>query len=100
MADNNVPWALTNALLIDGTGVPVVKSETQGRTGKTKGEPARTREAKIGSVFTQTTWDREGYAIRDSDSTSYVAAIETAIARLWPDADQVPTRSDARCLRR
>jgi len=63
---------------IDGTGVPVVKSETQGRTGKVKGEPAHTREAKIGSVFTQTTWDREGYAIRDSDSPTYVAAIETA----------------------
>src|SRR5207302_342213 len=29
-----------------------------------------------------------------------ICAIETALARLWPDADQVPTRSDARCLRR
>jgi hypothetical protein len=28
--------------------------------------------------FTQTTWDQEGYAIRDPDSTTYVAAIETA----------------------
>jgi len=63
---------------IDGTGVPVVKAETEGRAGKVKGEPAHTREAKIGSVFIQTTWDQEGYAIRDPDSTSYVAAIETA----------------------
>jgi hypothetical protein len=57
---------------------PVVKAETEGRAGKVKGEPAHTREAKIGSVFTQTTWDKEGYAIRDPDSTTYVAAIESA----------------------
>jgi len=29
-------------------------------------------------VFTQTTWDQEGHAIRDPDSTTYVSAIETA----------------------
>jgi len=62
----------------DGTGVPVVKKETVGRQGKTEGQPAHTREAKLGCVFTQTTWDKEGYAIRDPDSTTYVGAIETA----------------------
>jgi hypothetical protein len=41
-------------------------------------QPAHTREAKIGSVFTQTTWDQEGFAVRDPDSTTYVAAIESA----------------------
>ena len=63
---------------MDGTGVPVVKKETVGRQGKTEGQPAHTREAKLGCVFTQTTWDEEGYAIRDPDSTTYVGAIETA----------------------
>jgi hypothetical protein len=63
---------------MDGTGVPVVKAETEGRSGKVSGQPAHTREVKIGSVFNQTTWDKEGYAIRDPDSTTYVAAIETA----------------------
>ena len=63
---------------IDGTGVPVVKKETIGRQGKTEGQPAHTREAKLGCVFTQTEWDEEGYAIRDPDSTTYVGAIETA----------------------
>jgi hypothetical protein len=62
---------------MDGTGVPVVKAETEGRSGKVSGQP-HTREVKIGSVFNQTTWDKEGYAIRDPDSTTYVAAIETA----------------------
>lgn len=63
---------------MDGTGVPVKKAETEGRSGKLDGQPAHTREAKIGSVFTQTTWDKEGYPIRDPGSTTYVAAIETA----------------------
>jgi len=65
-------------VLMDGTGVPVVKKETEGRAGKKAGEPAHTREAKLGCVFTQTKWDTEGYAIRDPDSTTYTGAIETA----------------------
>jgi hypothetical protein len=63
---------------MDGTGVPVVKKETVGRQGKTDGQPAHTREAKLGCVFTQTTWDEQGYPIRDPDSTTYTSAIETA----------------------
>jgi hypothetical protein len=63
---------------MDGTGVPVVKKETVGRKGKTDGQPAHTREVKLGCVFTQTKWDHEGYAIRDADSTTYTGAIETA----------------------
>ena len=63
---------------MDGTGVPVVKKETLGRKGKTDGQPAHTREVKLGCVFTQTGWDEEGYAIRDPDSTTYTGAIETA----------------------
>jgi len=65
---------------MDGTGVPVVKKETVGRQGKTDGQPAHTREAKLGCVFTQTTWDEKGYPIRDLDSTTYTGAIETAEA--------------------
>ncbi len=64
---------------MDGTGVPVVKKETVGRQGKTEGQPAHTREVKLGCVFTQTTWDKEGYAIREPDSTTYTGAIETAV---------------------
>ncbi len=63
---------------MDGTGVPVVKKETLGRVGKTEGQPAHTREAKLGCVFTQSGWDEEGYPIRDPDSTTYTGAIETA----------------------
>jgi hypothetical protein len=63
---------------MDGTGVPVVKKETVGRPGKKEGQPAHTREAKLGCIFTQTTFDKEGYPIRDPDSTTYTGAIETA----------------------
>jgi len=63
---------------IDGTGINMVKKETAGRAGKIEGQPAHTREAKLGAVFTQTNWDVEGYAIRDLDSTTYAGAIETA----------------------
>jgi hypothetical protein len=63
---------------MDGTGVPVVKKETVGRQGKAVGQPAHTREAKLGCVFTQTTWDKQGYALREPDSTTYTGAIETA----------------------
>jgi len=63
---------------MDGTGIPVVKKETVGRPGKTEGQPPHTREAKLGCVFTQTTWDKKGYPIRDPGSTTYTGAIETA----------------------
>jgi hypothetical protein len=63
---------------MDGTGVPVVKKETVGRQGKADGQPAHTREVKLGCVFTQTRWDQKGYPIRDPDSTTYTGAIETA----------------------
>lgn len=63
---------------MDGTGVPVVPSETEGRRGKVEGQPARTREAKLGCVFTQTSTDDQGWPLRDEDSTTYTGAIETA----------------------
>ena len=63
---------------MDGTGIPVVKKETVDRQGKMEGQPSRTREVKLGCVFTQTAWDKEGYPIRDPDSTTYTGAIETA----------------------
>ena len=63
---------------MDGTGVPVVKAETEGRASKVDGQPPHTREVKLGCVFTQTTTNDQGRPMRDQDSTSYVAAIETA----------------------
>jgi hypothetical protein len=61
---------------MDGTGVPVTGAER--REGKVEGQPAHTREVKLGCVFTQTAWDAEGFAVRDPDSTTFVGAIESA----------------------
>jgi hypothetical protein len=63
---------------MDGTGIPVVKKETLGRPGKIPGQPAHTRQVKLGCVFTQTIWDKKGYPIRAPDSTTYTGAVETA----------------------
>jgi hypothetical protein len=67
----------------DGTGVPVRKGELAGRRGKQKDGSARTREAKLGCVFTQIGLDREGYPQRDPDSTTYVGAIESSTLFGW-----------------
>ena len=73
---------------MDGTGVAtclsrgrqVVQSETEGRSGKGEEGKAKTREAKLGCVFTQTRVDPEGRPMRDEKSTSYTGAIEPAEA--------------------
>src|SRR2546429_9410619 len=60
---------------IDGSGVPVVARETEGRQGKDPTGKAKTREAKLGCGFTQTTGDEEGYAVQHAESTTHVGAI-------------------------
>ena len=65
-------------VLMDGVQIPVVASEAEGRSGRVEGQRARTRECKLGAVFTQTTVDEDGRPIRDPDSTTYVGAVETA----------------------
>jgi hypothetical protein len=67
----------------DGTGVPVRKSELLGRRGKQADGSARTREAKLGCVFTQVGLDKEGYPQRDPNSTTYVGAIESSTLFGW-----------------
>jgi hypothetical protein len=61
----------------DGTGVPVRRKETQGRAGKHADGIARTREAKLGALFTQLTTDEKGNPVRDAHSTTYVGKIES-----------------------
>lgn len=63
---------------LDGTGIPMVKKELLGRQGKAENGQAKTREVKLGCVFTQTGLDEKGHPVRDESSTSYVGAIETA----------------------
>jgi hypothetical protein len=62
-------------LAVDGTGLPMRASETTGRVGKGPDGRARTREAKLAALFTQTKNDDDGHPIRDPDSTSYLATL-------------------------
>jgi hypothetical protein len=62
----------------DGTAIPVRPEETRGRKGK-QTERAKSREVKLGCVFTQTQEDEEGKPLRDPNSTSYVATLQPAV---------------------
>jgi len=76
-------------LEFDGTGVPMTKRELQGRQGKQEDGTSRTREATLGCIFTQTGTDENNNPMRDSNSTTYFGAIETAAEfgmRLYSEA--------------
>ena len=88
--------AHTLHLGLDGTGVPVRKAETAGRKGKQPDGSAKTREAKIVAVWSAETRDRNGRPVRDPDSTTHGAAIETAAGR---DTDPDPAPFARRVLR-
>lgn len=64
-------------ICMDATGVPVVRAETVNRKGKGADGQAKSREAKLGCIFTQTRLNEKGFPVRDEDSTSYVGAIES-----------------------
>ena len=81
--------APTMYLGMDGTGVPMRPAEVEGRAGKQPDGSARTREAKVVTVWTAESRDEEGKPVRDSGSITYSAAIESAAA---PDTS--PQRSD------
>lgn len=73
----------------DGTGIPIRRAELKGRKGKQPDGSARTREVKLGCIFTQTAFNEEGRPIRDPNTTSYVGAIESSEAfgkRLFAEA--------------
>lgn len=63
---------------IDGTGVPVVPAEAEGRDGKGEDGKARTREVKMAVAFTQTSLDEDGRPVRDPASSSYLATFAPA----------------------
>lgn len=74
---------------MDGTGVPMVPWALEGRKGKQPDGTAKTREAKLGCVFTQTAFDEQGRPARDPRSTTFTGAIEEAATfgpRLYADA--------------
>lgn len=67
----------------DGTGIPMRRSELAGRKGRQTDGTSRTREVKLGCVFTQIGVDAKGHPQREADSTTYVGAIETSTCFGW-----------------
>jgi hypothetical protein len=69
---------------VDGTGVPVRASETEGRQGKGLDGQAGTREVKLARFFTVSRLDGDGHPVTDPGSCSYVATFDgkDALARL------------------
>jgi len=63
----------------DGTGIPMVKKELEGSAGRQPDGSAKTREVKLGCVFTQHGVDEEGWPMRDPNSSSYVATLESSV---------------------
>ena len=61
--------------------MPARKSEVEGRCGKQSDGCAKTREAKLAVVWSADTTDKEGRPVRDPDSATYNAAIETIATR-------------------
>lgn len=81
--------APTIYLGLDGTGVPMRKSEVAGRSGKQSDGSAKTREAKLVTIWSAESRDEEGKPVRDPGSITYSAAIESAAT-----TDTSPDRSD------
>ena len=81
---------------LDGTGVPMRKSETAGRVGKQADGSAKTREVKLVTVWSAEGRDKDGLPCRDPGSGSCNGAIESIATR---DTDHVPSLFAKRVLR-
>jgi hypothetical protein len=85
-------------IAVDGTGVPMVAAETEGRPGKGDDGRAHTREVKLACLFTQASVDDEGRPVRDPGSSTYLATFEPA-ARFAQLADAEARRRGAEHIR-
>jgi Uncharacterised protein family (UPF0236) len=94
VGDQEIPPTLY--IGIDGTGVPVRRSELVDRKGKQPDGSAKTREVKLCTVWSAEGRDKEGVPMRDEGSITYSAAIESATTR---DTDEVPSEFARRVMR-
>ena len=85
-------------IAVDGTGVPMIAAETEGRPGKGDDGRARTREVKLACLFTQASVDDDGRPVRDPGSSSYLATFEPA-ARFAQLTDAEARRRGAEHIR-
>jgi hypothetical protein len=93
---NHGPLAATLSMAVDGTGIPMHRSELKDRPGKQPDGSAKTREAKLCAVWTAESRDPEGRPVRDPGSVTYTAAIESAAC---PDTSPLAAPFAERVLR-
>jgi hypothetical protein len=62
----------------DGTGAPMRRQQLQGRKGKQPDGSARTREVKVGALFTHRRPKAHERPVRDHHTTTYIARITSA----------------------
>ncbi len=65
-------------IMLDGTGVPCVKKDTQGIKGKGKDGQAGTREVKVAIVGTYRRLNRHGRPVRDPGCESHIVSPKQA----------------------
>lgn len=65
-------------IMLDGTGVPCVKKDTEGVKGKGADGRAGTREVKVGIVGTYRRLNEKGRPVRDPDCQSHIVSMKTA----------------------
>jgi hypothetical protein len=70
--------AATAYVMVDGTGAPMVPSETAGRAGKQPDGSAKTVENKIARMMVQLGTGKDGRPALLDGSTSYVAVFESS----------------------
>ena len=81
VVEGGAPAAELFHLAIDGTGVPMRKSEVEGVKGKQSDGSSRTAEAKVAVVYTAMGRDRKtGEPRKDRGSETVSAAIDSAAA--------------------
>lgn len=80
-ADSEMAPADTLYLGMDGTGLPMRASEVETRAGKQPDGSAKTREAKLCTIWSAQQQDKQGRPQRDPGSVTYTAAIESAATR-------------------
>lgn len=99
-ADGSEPLPPTLYLGIDGTGVPMRRSELGGRRGKPTEGSAKTREVKLCTVWSAESRDGQGHPVRDEGSVTYSAAIESAAADTAPQGSEFAQRVGREAQRR
>jgi len=65
-------------ILTDGTGAPMRKDALEGCKGKQPDGSAKTREVKVGCIYTQHGCDKKGVPLTDKGSGSHIANFKTA----------------------